>query len=101
MITLHRSAKMKAGKGQEAVKFAREVAEFLISTPPQALGSRVYDEKYGNIGTIHWFIDYESLTTMQADTAQRKQDEAWLAFGPRADELFIEGSWHDTLLAAL
>ena len=101
MITWHRSVKVKAGKWQEALQFAEETAEHLRSRPPQVLAIRVYEEMFGNAGTLHWIADHESLASMEAHMAQRMTDEEWLRISSRADDIFIEGSWHDTLMKAL
>ena len=101
MITWQRSGKVRPGKWQEAVQYALEVAEHLKSKPPQVLAMRVYQEVFGNVGTIHWFADHESLAALEDHAAQRASDEEWLDFGRRADDLFIAGSWHDTVMESL
>ena len=103
MIRLQWTARISRGKNQGAVRWAREVAEYLSSKYPKILAIGAYEEHFGDVNTIHVFSDYEDLATLESVEAQYPADAAFQAlFGRSNDEgLFIEGSIHGTLVRSL
>jgi hypothetical protein len=98
MVTIHACAKVKAGKGLEAVQYAKDVAEFMKTKPPTVLSIRMYSELFRDVGTIHWFGEHESLAAFENQWQQYGADPEWQAYVGQADDIFIEGSWQYSVL---
>lgn len=103
MIRLQRTARISRGKVEAASQFAKEVAEYLKSKYPQVLAIGAYTELFGYVNTIHWFSDYESLSTLGNVHTQLASDKGYQdRLRKSAEEgLLIEGSIHDTLVQSL
>ena len=96
-VRVHRTARISDGMIQQAYQFAKEITEYLNSKYTQ-ISVQVYVEAFGAVGTIHWFVDYKDLATVERTTGQLFSDQGYLAILGKAPGLFIEGSVHDTLL---
>ena len=96
-VRVHRTARISDGMIQQAFQFAREITEYINTKYPQ-ISVQVYTEAFGAVGTIHWFVDYKDLATVEHITGQLFSDQGYLAILGKAPGLFIEGSVHDTLL---
>ena len=97
MIKYIRSARAQAGKGREAVQWAREVADWLNAHQPGS-NIQVFTEVFGASGTIYWLSDAEDLATIERLTAERQAPSDWQALTARGAELVLPGSMRDTLL---
>ena len=96
-VRVHRTARISDGMIQQAFQFAKEITEYVNTKYPQ-VSVQVYVEAFGAVGTIHWFVDYKDLATLERTTGQLFSDQGYLAILGKAPGLFIEGSVHDTLL---
>ncbi len=97
MFRFHRTAQASRGKLQDAIKFAKEVTEYLNAkyTP---LSVQAYSEVFGDGGRIHWYADYQDLATIEKINAQLLTDQGYWAILTKWADAFIEGSVHDTLM---
>ena len=101
MVRFHRSARISKGAMlPEALKWAKEVAEYLNSNYPET-AVLVFVEQYGAAGTIHWYADYEDIATLDRLGSQLLADEGYQAILNKSTDLFIEGSTNDTLMASV
>ena len=96
-VRVHRTARIGDGMALQAFQFAKEITEYVNTKYPH-VSVRVYTEAFGAVGTIHWFMDYKDLATLEQTMAQLFKDAGFLAILGKATGLFIEGSAHDTLL---
>ena len=97
MIKTIRSFQPQAGKGREAVQWAREVADWL-NARQSGSNVQVFTEVFGASGTIYWLGDAEDLATIERQTAERQSAADWQALTARGAELLLPGSLRDTLL---
>ena len=100
MFRFHRIARVSRGKFLEAVQWAKEVAGY-INTKYAPVSVQAYAELFGDVGTVHWYADYEDLATIERINAQLLTDQGYWAMLNKAADLFIEGSVHDTLIQSL
>ena len=101
MLRFHRSARTAVGaRFPEAVQWAKEVTEYINSKYPEAT-LLAFAEQYGAVGTIHWYVDYEDIATLDRVGSQILTDEGYWAILGKAADLFIEGSTKDTLMVSV
>ncbi len=103
MIRLQWTARISRGKTQGAIRWAKDVAEYLRTNYPKILAIAAYEEHFGDVNTIHVFSDYEDLATLESVEAEYQSDATFLTLFGRSNEegLFIEGSIHGTLVKSL
>jgi len=101
MVRFHRTARAAAGTTfLEVVQWSKEVADYVTSNYPEAT-VLVFAERYGAVGTIHWYADYEDVATSDRVASQLLTDEGYWAVVGKATDLFIEGSVNDTLMSSV
>lgn len=100
MFRFHRTARVSRGKLAEGVQWAKEVAGY-INSKYAPVSVQAYTELFGDVGTIHWYADYEDLASTERLNAQLLADQGYWALLNKAADLFIEGSVHDTLVQSL
>ncbi|MBW1743627.1 MAG: SAM-dependent methyltransferase [Deltaproteobacteria bacterium] len=96
----YRKAQVQDGKKQEAIKFARDLVEYVNSSYTGVCLS-LFIEDSGGATSIHWFADYKDFSTYESINSQLMLDKRYMAFRARAPSLLVEGSVQDTLLAAV
>lgn len=103
MIRLQWTARISRGKNQEAIRWAKETAEYLGTKYHKILAIAAYEEHFGNVNTIHIFSDYESMATLESVESQYPSDTAFQDLFKKSNDagLFIEGSIHGTLVKSL
>jgi hypothetical protein len=83
----------------QAVQWAREIAEYINKKYGLSVGA--YANEFGEIDTIRWFVDYANLESVEKLRSELILDREYLKkIGPVV-ELFIEGSFYDTVLRSL
>lgn len=97
MIRFRRSAKIKSDKVLDGVRFAKEAAEY-INAKHAPVSVQVYTGLFGDLNTIHWYIDYKDLATLDSISKQLLADQEYLAIVSKGTECIIEGSVHDTVI---
>lgn len=103
MFRLHRSARARRDKVREANAWAKEVADYL-SAKYAPITVQAYAERFGDVGTVHFFSDYKDLATLERFWGLWRIDQEYRSMLEKAPELFIEereGSFHDTLMQML
>ena len=100
MFRFHRTARASRGKFPEAAQWAKEVAGY-INTKYAPGSVQAYAEAFGDLGTVHWYADYEDLATIERINAQLLTDQGYWALLNKANDLFIEASVHDTMIQSL
>ena len=100
MFRFHRTARASRGKFPEAAQWAKEVAGY-INTKYAPGSVQAYAEAFGDLGTVHWYADYEDLATIEKLNAQLLADPEYGAMLKKSADLYIEGSLHDTLIQSL
>ena len=95
-----RTAYMRAGKGEAAMQFAKEITDHLNDTYPD-VSVRVFTEAFGDVEAVHWFADYKDLATLQDVKAKLQKDQKFNQIIASAQGLFIEGRTHVTLMTAI
>ena len=101
MIRLMRSIQVNRGRRDEAIRWAREVADYLNRTRPAERPVEVFVEVFGAVGTIYWVSDFDDLAAVEQAQAESQQDEQWQALIRRSVDLFVDGSMRDLVLRAV
>lgn len=98
MVYASRRVIVKMGKFQDALKWAKEIAEFLnkkygtnYSVYTQLLG-----ENPGNV--IFWIGKYESIEQFLEVSGKLNEDQEYMAKLAITPTLFVDGSLHDSVL---
>lgn len=99
-VRFHRKAQVQDAKKQEAIRFARDLTEYVNSSYPDACLSFFIEDSGGAI-SIHWFADYKDLSTYESISSRLMSDKNYIAFRGRAPSLLVEGSVQDTLLTSV
>jgi hypothetical protein len=100
MVRFQRLGRVKNGKYLEAIQWAKEVAEH-INTKYSPVSLQVYTETFGDVHAIYWHGDYKDLAFFDSSYAQVLSDQGYWAIVMKGMELFIEGSFRDTLMSAV
>lgn len=100
MFRFHRISRAKTGKFQDAVRWAKEVVEYLY-TNYAPISTQAYAELFGDLNVIHWYTDFEDLATFERTNKQLLEDQGYRTLLNQANVLFIDGSAHDTLIQSL
>ena len=100
MLREHGRAQIKDGMTMEALQNAKEVAEYSNKKWP-SLSARVYIAKSGEVTTIHWFADYEDLTSYKRINEQMSKDKKWTTMWQQGMAFIVEGTIQQTLLTPI
>jgi hypothetical protein len=99
MVRWTRSGRVARGKEQQAMQWAKQMVEWVNIKYGSQLS--VYVDCFGEYGTIRWFRDYESLADLEKRMERLMGDQEYWQHVGRSTELFIEGSFTDTVMASL
>jgi len=97
MLRFKRIGRLKNGRTPEGIKWAKEIAEYLKANYSQA-SFQVYIELFGDVNAIYWYADVKDLAAWDSFLAQLMPDQGYWAMVNKGMELFIEGSFKDTLM---
>ncbi len=100
MIRFERSGRAKIGRIMEGVRSAKEIADY-INQKYAPISVQVYTEQFGNVGMIHWQVDYRDLAAYEALANKLLEDKGYWAAVNKAMEFFIDGSFRDCLLSSV
>ena len=81
----------KADKLIEASEWAQEVIAFAKKKQPSRI-AEVYRERFGDVGTLHFIGQFESLSDLEQSVTDLQSDEEWIALYTKGLDLFIDGS---------
>ena len=96
MIRWTRSAKIVPGKFGQAIKWAKEITEFINKKYKNQ--TSVYMDSFGEYGTIRWFADYKDLAALEKLGNQILADQEYRQKVNQATELLIQGSIFDVVM---
>lgn len=97
MVRWMRKARVAPGKFIEAVGFATEISGYVKKfegLPPV----HVFIDSFGDITTLRWIVDYESLAAMEQVSTQMMSDQDYLNKVNSSAHLFIPGSVKDVVM---
>lgn len=99
MIRWQRSIQAKMGKMQEAIQWAKEVAEYLNAHHPET-SVQVFTGRFGTWNTIYWVSELKDLAALERWQAQFTSDEGYQKLGRKSREagLWVDGSGFDSLM---
>ena len=86
-------------KYAQAIQWAKEITEFV--NKKYKIQASVYIETFGKVGTIHWFCDYADLAALDKVRNQQVTDQEYWQIVNRSAELFIQGSFFDTVMQSI
>ncbi len=98
MIRFVRMAKVEAGKAQEALAWAKEVAEHYHTS--FGIPVQVFVEVFGEPGTLCWMADTEDVATLERNWDLWREKPGFLELNQRGGGLLVAGSMRDRLLRA-
>ena len=96
MVRWTRSARIAARKELQAMKWAKEIAEFANKKYKTQI--TVYMDFFGEVGTIRWFNDYTDLAAFEKVRSQLLADQEYFQKLNQATELLVQGSGFDTVM---
>ncbi|MHA2028727.1 MAG: hypothetical protein ACW99A_15025 [Candidatus Kariarchaeaceae archaeon] len=98
MVYLSRRTNAQQGKIQDALKWAKEMAEYINNKYETNFG--VYFQRLGDnpIGTIYWVANLKSMAKYLELVDQLNADEVYLERVANAVSLFIGGTTFDSIL---
>jgi len=91
MVRWTRSAQIAHGKAPQAMKWAKEMAEFANKKYKTQI--TVYMDFFGEAGTIRWFNDYADLAAFEKVRSQILMDQEYLQRLNQAAELFLSSGF--------
>jgi len=100
MFRFERSAQVARGKLREARKWAQEVTDYANSNHPQGK-LQVFSERFGDIGKVSWQADFDNLAALDQYQVSFETDQGYWNLVNKSTELFMEGSFHDTVYETL
>lgn len=99
MVRWTRSARIAPGKFMEAIRWAKEIAEY--TNKKHGSQVTVYLDSFGEFGTIRWFADYPDLATLEKLNHQLVADPEYLKKVMRGTDLVMPGSVFDTVMRSI
>jgi hypothetical protein len=97
MVRWMRKARVAPGKFIEAMGFATEIAKYVKKfegLPPV----HVFIDSFGDMTTLRWVVDYESLAAMEKVNTQMMSDQEYFQKIDRSSHVFIPGSVKDVVM---
>ncbi len=97
MVRWMRKARVAPGKFIEAMGFATEIAQYVKKyegLPPV----QVFIDSFGDMTTLRWIVDYESLGAMEKVNTQMRQDQEYFQKIDSSAHVFIPGTVKDTVM---
>ncbi len=99
MVRWVRSGRARAGKMSQAVQWAKEITEYI--NKKYGVSVSAYANEFGEIDTIGWFVDYANLDSIEKLRSELILDREYMKKVSPVAELFVEGSFCDTVMRAL
>ena len=95
-IRWQRTVLIAPGQTERALQFAVAVTEHVTQTFPE-ITVEVYTEILGDVGKVHWFIDYESLAQLEVHLQTLATDATYSQMLADIGGAFVAGHTHDTV----
>jgi hypothetical protein len=92
-----RKARVAPGKFIEAMGFATEIASYVKKY--EGLPTvQVFIDSFGDMTTLRWVVDYESLAAMEQVNTQMMSDQEYFQKIDSSSHVFIPNSVKDTVM---
>jgi hypothetical protein len=101
MVRIDRSARIMPGKTKEGLAEARRNAAFVTQNTSVTAPVRVFLEVLGNVGTVHWILEYESLAAYENALTDLRDKREWREILRSGSSVFVPGSVHDTAMVSI
>jgi hypothetical protein len=99
MITAVRSARIRLGKAQEAIAFAKDVCS--IAKDIAGLQLRAMMQVGGQLGVVCWVSETKNLGEYEEVMAKLVTDPRWQKLHQSVPDLFADGELSDQLWRSL
>ncbi len=99
MVRWTRSVRIARGKPLEAMQWAKEITEWI--NKKYNLQTKVYVDSFGEVGTLRWFVDHESLAVLEKSWDQLLGDQEYWQKVNQSNDLFVEDSLFDTVMRTI
>ena len=98
MVYFSRRATAKMSKFQEAIKWGKEIADYLNNKYGLNIG--VYTQRWGDnpTNTMYWVGNLESMSKYLEFVENLNKDEGYLEKLSAADSFLVDGGTFDSLL---
>lgn len=98
MVYFSRRATMKNGKAEDAIKWAKEVADYLNNKFGTKIG--VYVQRWGDnpTGTIYWVGNLETMSKYLEFVEKINNDEGYIERLSNSVQFFVDGQMFDSIL---
>ena len=100
MVRWMRKAQVVPGKFIETMGLATEIADYVKKfegLPPV----NVFIDSFGDMTTLRWVVDYESLAALEQVNALMMSDQEYLQKVSSFGHLFIPGSIKDVVMRSI
>jgi hypothetical protein len=96
MVLYTRSVRIARGKDLPSIKWAKEFTDWF--NKKYNLQMKLYSDLFGEMGTLRWFLPFESLAVAEKTRNQLMADQEYWQKLSQAIDLFIEGRTLDTIM---
>jgi hypothetical protein len=98
MVYFSRRATVKPGKFQDAIKWGKEVADYLNSKYGTKIG--LYSQRLGDnpAGTVYWVANMETMTKYLELVENLNKDEGYLERLTNSIGMFVDGQTFDSVM---
>ena len=93
MIRWTRTAKIRQGKLQETVQWAKDLREYTKTKFEGGADVKIFLESFGELGVICWMVDFESLASLELAGQVLDADEGYQERLKAATELILPGAF--------
>jgi hypothetical protein len=102
MILFVRRAKYRAGKGEAAINWAREVTKYVNEKFP-VTKLQPYYNRFGSISDIFWIVEVKDLVTLDKLQNDVETDSGYLKLMQQAWDanLLVDASFEDNVLVSI
>lgn len=102
MILFIRRAKYRAGKGNEAMKWAKEITQYVNEKFP-ITKLKPYYNRFGSISDIIWIGEIEDLVTLNQLQNDVETDHGYLKLMQQAWDanFLVDASFEDQVLVSI
>ena len=100
-LVLHRVARAKTSKLPEVLERASELTDHINATHGKAMMARLYWQRLGETGTLHWFIEHTDMPAWGKSERVLLADETYRSLWASTFEHVVEGTTEEHLLDRL
>ena len=100
MVRFVRSGRVARGKLREARQWAQEVTDYANKNHPEGK-LQAFSERFGDLAEVSWQADFEDLAALDQCQKSFDTDKGYWALVDKSNELFMEGSFNDTVYDTL